>query len=100
MKSQNIIVGFLVSSALVLALLLVLTPPHPQPANAAMTAVGRDYVLVTSEAGMGGPGTEYITVVDTRSLKMVTYQILADRGAKDHFVAIAAGNASRLFTTR
>ena len=92
MKSQKIIIGFLVGSALVLSLLLVVMPSNPQTANAAMMAAGRDYMLLASDDANGTAGPELISVMDTRTLKVVVYDIHTDR-----LIPVAAQNVSRFF---
>lgn len=91
MKSQKIIIAVLVTSALVLSVLLILMPQHPQVANAAMNAVGRDYTLLTSEQP-GGGSDEYINVVDTRNNRIILYAI-----QKDRLVALNGRDLNGLF---
>jgi hypothetical protein len=77
MASQKIIVAFLVTSALVLSVMLIVLPQHPQTASASMSSIGRDYILLTSDET--GSGSEFINVIDTRALKMVVYQVQGDK---------------------
>ncbi len=73
MASQKIIVAFLVTSALVLSVMLIVLPQHPQSANASMVSSNRDYILITSDEP--GGSNEFVSVIDTKVWKMMVYQI-------------------------
>jgi hypothetical protein len=98
MKKQKIAIAFLLTSALVLSVLLVILPQHPPAAFGGMSAVGRNYLLMTSDV-LGAGGDEYVDVIDTNSNKMVVYQIkdgaLVPMNAGDLTRALTPVNPSR-----
>jgi len=71
MKSQSMILGSLLVSAVVLAFLLVVTPNTPK-AQGEMTAFGADYQLIASASSVGGD--ESIHVIDNRDGRMMSYK--------------------------
>jgi hypothetical protein len=75
MKKQKIALGFLLTSAVIMSVLLVVLPQHPQEAFGGMSAVGRNYILLTSDTLGGAGGDEFIDVIDSNSGKMVVYQM-------------------------
>jgi len=96
MKSQKIAISVLVSTALILSVLLVLLPQHPRFAAAAMSAVSRDWIMITSDQS-GAGGDELVTVIDSRNLKMATYGVKSDGMQAAHIVPVAGFNVAKAF---
>ena len=68
--SKNILIGMLLTSAITLAVALVVTQPEPKRAEAGMMSQQGDIVLLTT--GTVG-NDDLLHVIDVRNGKMVTY---------------------------
>jgi len=84
-QSQNVVIGLLMMSALILGMLLIFVQPKTAEAN--MMNSSGDLTMITQGGGNGGD--EALHVLDTRSGKMITY---AFNGQKNRFNAVAAQN--------
>jgi hypothetical protein len=75
MKSQQLLIPSLLTSAVLLALVLI-AMPNRTPARADGVNVGRDMTLVTIPVATSGIAVDdYLAVVDNRTGDSVIYQI-------------------------
>lgn len=83
-QSQNILIGVLMMSALILGMLLLFVQPK---AEANMISQTGDMIMITQGGGNGGDET--LTVIDARNGKMITYYY---NGQKNRFNVVAGSN--------
>jgi hypothetical protein len=84
-QSQNIVIGVLMMSALILGMLLVFVQPKTAEANM-MNQTG-DLIMITQGGGNGGDET--LTVIDARNSKMATYGY---NGQRNRFNIVAGSS--------
>jgi hypothetical protein len=72
MVRSSALIGTLTVSGLLLAALSILLPGGQRSASAEVSTLG-DYTLISAANATGGD--DYVTVVDNREGKMLTYQV-------------------------
>lgn len=76
MKTQTLAFSVLVTTALVMALILVILPPRTPQAQAEMMATGRDYTLIAGPLNSNvSDGDDILHVIDNRTGNMLTFVV-------------------------
>ncbi len=90
-KTQTMIVASLVTLAVVLCFLLVITPMQPRAAYGDNSASLGDFTLLVAGPSPGSPET-LLTVVDNRSQRMLSYEFV-----NNQFRVIGGADLGKVF---